>query len=139
MPANLIHCYLDLYFDDVCQRFAGKQCQVFVKQIQDSVKQSVENFNPKQTCTLIGFCSTTTNVENDVDFDRYEKYLEDEIDKNICSTLGPFESLCKQVIRGNTKQIQTVKMNYNIKDLMQIGEISKQTFFTAANLSMWMS
>jgi hypothetical protein len=126
------------YFDDVCQRFGVKQCQVFVKQIQESVEQSVKNFDPKQTCTMIGFCSTIVD-NNQMDFETYEKFLVDEVDKNICSTLGPFESLCKQVIRGNTKQIQTVKMNYNIKDLMQIGELSKQTFFTAANLSMWMS
>ena len=69
-----------------------------------------------------------------MDFDKYEKYLEDEIDKNVCSTLGPFETLCKQMIRGNRKQIQTVKINYNIKDLMQIGEKNTKTFFTAANL-----
>jgi hypothetical protein len=126
------------YFDDVCQRFGVKQCQVFVKQIQESVEQSVKNFDPKQTCTMIGFCSTIVD-DNQMDFEAYEKFLIDEVDKNICSTLGPFKSLCKQVIRGDTKQIQTVKMNYNIKDLMQIGELSKQTFFTAANLSMWMS
>ena len=46
------------YFDDVCQRFGVKQCQVFVEQIQTSFKQSVQNFDPKQTCAAIGFCST---------------------------------------------------------------------------------
>lgn len=68
-----------------------------------------------------------------MNFDAYEKQMEDEIEKNICSTLGPFQSLCKQVIRGNRKQIQTVKINYNIKDLMQIG--MKNNLFTAATLS----
>lgn len=91
--------------------------------------------NPQQICNSIGFCSTN---ENEMDFDVYEKYLEDEIDKNICSTLGPFESLCKQVIQGNRKQIQTVKINYNIKDLMQIGEQMKngmtKNYLSAANL-----
>ncbi|CAF3821446.1 unnamed protein product, partial [Rotaria sordida] len=126
------------YFDDICQRFAGKQCQIFIKQIQDSFEKSIKNFDPKQTCHLIGFCSET-NVKQEIDFDKYEKYLEDDIDKNICSILGPFETLCKQTIRANRKQIETVKINYNIKDLMQIGEqITNgkiKNFFTAANLN----
>ena len=74
-----------------------------------------------------------------MNFETYEQVLVDELDKNICSTLGPFETLCKQVIRGNRKQIETVKINYNIKDLMNIGEPLKQNFFTAANLSKWIS
>ncbi|CAF1099474.1 unnamed protein product [Adineta steineri] len=119
------------YFDDLCQRFGGKQCQVFVKQIQDSFEESVRNFDPKQTCSAIGFCSTNS----DMDFAKYEKYLEDEFEKNICSTLGPFQSLCKQMIHGNRKQIETIKINYNIKDLMHIGEKKGVNFFTAANLN----
>lgn len=122
------------YFDDLCQRFAGPQCQVFLKQIQESFHSSIENFDPKTTCNAIGFCSTENN-ENQMSFDDYEKYLENDIDQNICSLLGPFESLCKQTIRANRNQVQTVKMNYNIKDLMQIGEKMKKNFFTAANLS----
>ncbi len=126
------------YFDDICQRFNNKQCQVFVKQIQNSFEESVRNFDPKQTCISIGFCSTT-KAANEFDFDAYEKFLVNEIEKNVCSTLGPFESLCKQVIQGNRKQIQTVKINYNIKDLMQIGEEMKhgitKNFFSAANIS----
>ncbi|UJR26418.1 hypothetical protein I4U23_007750 [Adineta vaga] len=119
------------YFDDLCQRFAGQQCQVFVKQIRTSFEESVKQFDPKQTCTAIGFCSTT----NEMDFDKFEKFLEDELDKSVCSTLGPFESLCKQMIRGNRKQIETIKINYNIKDLMQIGEKKTTNFFTASNLN----
>ena len=119
------------YFDDLCHRFAGEQCQVFVKQIQNSFEQSVRDFDPKQTCTAIGFCGANTAM----DFGKFEKYLEEEFDKNVCSTLGPFESLCKQMIRGNRKQVETIKINYNIKDLMQIGEKKTSNFFTAANLS----
>lgn len=69
-----------------------------------------------------------------MDFEQFEKHLEDEFDKNVCSTLGPFESLCKQMIRGNRKQVETLKINYNIKDLMSIGEKKTANFFTAANL-----
>ncbi len=119
------------YFDDICQRFVGKQCQIFVKQIQNSFEESVKNFDPKETCTAIGFCSIKPT---EMDFIQYEKYLEDEIDKNVCSTLGPFETLCKQIIHGNRKQIQTAKINFNIKDLMQIGEKTTTNFFSAANL-----
>ena len=119
------------YFDDLCQRFAGQQCQVFVKQIQNSFEESVKQFDPKQTCSAIGFCSSTSNM----DFEKFEKFLEDELDKNVCSTLGPFETLCKQMIRGNRKQIETTKINYNIRDLMQIGEKKTANFFTAAHLS----
>ncbi|CAF1001411.1 unnamed protein product [Adineta ricciae] len=119
------------YFDDLCQRFAGQQCQVFVKQMQNSFEESVRQFDPKQTCSAIGFCSSTSNM----DFNKFEKFLEDELDKNVCSTLGPFETLCKQMIRGNRKQIETTKINYNIRDLMQIGEKKTANFFTAAHLN----
>ncbi|CAF3582670.1 unnamed protein product [Rotaria socialis] len=137
---NILHAMnrVVAYFDDLCQRFAGKQCQVFVKQIQDSFEESIDNFDPKQACNVFGFCSTTNN-QNQMDFEKYEKYLEDEFDKNICSTLGPFETLCKQTIRGNRKQIETVKINYNVKDLMLIGEKLTNgmttNFFNAANLN----
>jgi hypothetical protein len=109
------------YFNDLCQRFAGKQCQIVVRQIHDSIQQSIKDFDPKQTCTAIGFCSTN-GIENETDFDKYEKQLEDDIEKNICSTLGPFETLCKLIVHGNTEEIQTLKLNYNINDLMKIGE-----------------
>jgi hypothetical protein len=109
------------YFNDLCQRYAEKQCQLYVKHIHDTIQKSIEEFDAKETCNVIGFC-TADGSENEMDFDQYEEYLGDEIEKNICSTLGPFEILCKEVIQGDTKQIQALKMNYDIKDLMQIGE-----------------
>ena len=122
---------LAAYFDDLCQRFANNQCQTFVKQLQTSIETSIRNIDPKQICTVFGFCSGGKYAQQ-MDFDIYEKYLEDELDKNVCSTLGPFESLCKQVIRGNRKQVQTVKINFNIKDLMQLGQT--ENLFSAANI-----
>ncbi|CAF0969540.1 unnamed protein product [Rotaria sordida] len=110
------------YFRDLCQKHAEtKQCQIYIQQIHDLIQISFEEFDPKETCNLIGFC-TTDGTENKMNFDKYEKDLVDEIDKNICSTLGPFEILCKSVIHGDTKQIQKLKINYDIKDLMQIDD-----------------
>ena len=57
-----------------------------------------------------------------MDFDQYGKFLEDEIQTNVCTNLGPFETLCKQVIHGDTQGIQALKINYDIKDLMQLGK-----------------
>ena len=122
---------LAAYFNDLCERFSNKQCQVFIEQLQSSFQASIGSFDPKQACTSIGFCSTTED-ESRMNFDTYEKYLEEEIEKNVCTTLGPFQSLCKQLIGGNRKQIQTAKINFNIKDLMQIG--TKDNFFAAATL-----
>ena len=122
------------YFDDICQSFAGKQCQVFIKQIQQSLEKSIDNVHPREMCRSIGFCSTMNNLK-EKNFDIYEKYWEDEIEENICSILGPFEMLCRQMVRGQRKLIETVKINYNIRDLMQIGEKGiRSKFFTAAFL-----
>lgn len=55
-------------------------------------------------------------------FDYYRKAIEDELEDKICASLGPFESLCKQVLHGNHEQVQTVKINDNIRDLLHIGE-----------------
>ena len=123
-----------LYFDDLCQRFAPKQCQTFVQQIKQSAEQAIDRFDPKETCKRIGFCAAT-GVTEPMDFGVFEKHMEDELDENVCSTLGPFQTLCKQVIRGNRKQIQTVKINYNIRDLMQVGESRALNLFSASKSS----
>ncbi|CAF3349410.1 unnamed protein product [Rotaria sp. Silwood2] len=109
------------YFNDLCQQHASKQCQIYIQQMHDLIQISFEEFDPKETCNVIGFC-TTDNIENDMDFDKYEKHLEKKMDENICSTLGPFETLCKSVVHGDTEQIQKLKINYDIKDLMKIDE-----------------
>lgn len=106
------------YFTDLCQKYGEKQCQIYVKEIKDSIVQSIEDFNSNDVCNSIGFCS----IDIKMNFDDYEKYLENEIKTNICSTLGPFEVLCEDVIHGNTEDIQSLKMNYDIEDLMKIGE-----------------
>ncbi|CAF3355329.1 unnamed protein product [Rotaria socialis] len=107
------------HFRDLCQQNADKQCQLYVQQVHDLVQLSLEEFDLTETCTAMGFC-TTENSEKDLGFDQYEKNVENEIVKNICSTLGPFETLCKSIIHGDTKQIQELKINYDIKDLVQI-------------------
>ena len=104
------------YFNDLCQEYSDKECQAYVKETKNSIQKSIEEFNPQQTCNSIGFCST-----DESDFDQYKQSIDDEIEKSICSTLGPFETLCKLVVQGDTKQIQTLKINYDIKDLMKIG------------------
>ncbi|CAF5008828.1 unnamed protein product, partial [Rotaria sp. Silwood1] len=109
------------YFNDLCQLNAEKQCQIYIQQVHDLIQISFEEFNPKETCNLIGFC-TIDNINNDIDFNTFEKYLEDEIDKNICSKFGPFETLCTSVMHGDTEKIQKLKINYDIKDLMKIDE-----------------
>ena len=123
------------YFDDVCQRFAPQQCRTFVQQIKQSAEQAIDRFDPTATCTRIGFCATTGVTTEALDFGVFEKNMEDELDQNVCSTLGPFQTLCKQVIRGNHKQIQTVKINYNIRDLMQVGESRALNVFSASKAS----
>jgi len=102
------------YFNDLCQTYGEKQCQIYVKEIKDSIAKSIEDFDSKDVCTSMGFCST-----DGIDFDQYEKYIENEIETNICSTLGPFEVLCKDVIHGNTEHIQSLKMNYDIEELIE--------------------
>jgi hypothetical protein len=109
------------YFNDLCQKYSGKKCQKYVNKLKDLYQQSIKEFDTKQICSSIGFCEIYGN-ENEIDLNEYENYLEDQIEKNICSILGPFEILCQNIIKGNTKQIQELKMNYNIGDLMKIGE-----------------
>ncbi|CAF3652448.1 unnamed protein product [Adineta steineri] len=109
------------HFIDLCQRHAEKQCQIYVKHVHDLLQKSIEKFNPKETCSIIGFCTKDGN-DNTLDFDEYEKNLQEEIEKNICSSLGSYEPLCKNVIQGNTKEIQALKLNYDITDVLKIGE-----------------
>ena len=124
---------LSSYFDDLCQRFADHKCQVFIKQVKESVEKSLAHFSSEKICHSIGFCFTTNN-DHPMNFDEYEKHLETELEKNVCSHVGPFETLCKQVIRGNRGQTETTKINYNVVDLMKIGEETAKNFFNAAHL-----
>ncbi|UJR22649.1 hypothetical protein I4U23_025689 [Adineta vaga] len=107
------------YFNDLCQHYAQKECQAYVKEVHDFIQKSIEKFDPKETCTTIGFCGSNDNAE-EMKFDEYELSIENDIEQNICSKLGPFETLCKSVVQGDTEQIQTLKMNYDIKDLIEI-------------------
>jgi hypothetical protein len=122
------------YFDDICQRFELKPCQMFVQQLQQSVEKMINAVDPRETCRQIGFCSTVVEPSQ-ATFEQFETYLVDEVEKEICATLGPFESLCKQILRGNSEQIQTVKINYNLRDLMQIGEVKNTNVFSASSIS----
>ena len=109
------------YFNNFCQQYAKNQCHMYVKQIHDSIQTYMKEFDLKETCTSIGFCSTD-NSKNDIDFNQYEYYLENLIDRSICSRLGLFETLCKKLVRGDLQQIQEVKINIYIQDLVQIQE-----------------
>ncbi|CAF1319414.1 unnamed protein product [Adineta ricciae] len=109
------------YFNDQCQRFAQKQCQIYVKEVHDSIQKSIEEFDPKATCTVIGFCESMGN-ELEMNFVERELSLQADIEQNICSKLGPFETLCKSVIQGDSKQIQALKLDYDIKEVMRIGD-----------------
>jgi hypothetical protein len=109
------------YFDDVCQRFDLKPCQSFVQQLQQTIPQVLNSFDAAATCHKIGFCSITS-VASHVDLVSFGKHLEDEVESSLCPALGPFQSLCQQFVHGNRKQIETSKINFNIRDLMQIGE-----------------
>ena len=109
------------YFSDLCQKYADKTCQTYVQEMKQTIQESVTELDSNQTCTMMGFCGTDPTGEN-TNFDEYQASVEDDIEKNICSTLGSFEALCKAVIRGDTEQIQRLELNYDVKDVMQIGE-----------------
>ncbi|CAF0857235.1 unnamed protein product, partial [Didymodactylos carnosus] len=126
---------LTSYFDDLCQRFADKQCQNFVKEQSNRAKEWVQMFDPKETCQHMGFCTMISNdneYQQDRSFDEYEKQFQSRIEDEICSKLGPFNSICRQVARGNMKEVQTTKINLNIKDLVELGE---KNIFTAKFLN----
>lgn len=109
------------YLKDLCQRYSLKQCDDVLQGLQQNILPTVKNLQSKQVCSELGFCSLS--AENGaMSFDYYRKAIEDELEEKICSSLGPFESLCQQVLHGNRKQVQTVKINDNIRDLLHIGE-----------------
>lgn len=107
------------HFKDWCQRRADEKCQIYVQQMHDIVQISLEEFDLKETCNAMGFC-TKDNSEMKFDVKEYEKQVEEEIDKEVCSLLGPFGTLCKSIIHGDMKQIQEMKINYNFKDFKKV-------------------
>ena len=109
------------YLKDLCQRYNLKQCDDVLQGLQESIVPAVKQWQGKQICNQLGFCSLSDD-NGAMSFDYYRKAIEDELEDKICASLGPFESLCKQVLRGNHKQVQTVKINDNIRDLLHIGE-----------------
>ena len=114
------------YFNDLCQKHADdKSCQTYVQEMKKFIQRSISYFDSNEACTSMGFCgadSTTTTM----DIDQYLQSVEDDIQENICSTLGPFEALCQAVVQGDTEQIQTLEMNYDLKTIMELGEESNE-------------
>ena len=108
------------YFKDLCQRYNLKQCDEVLQGIEQSILSTIKQLESKEICNQLGFCSLS-NENTEMSFDYYRKSIEDELEEKICSTLGPFQSLCKQILHGNHKQVQTVKINDNIRDLLHIG------------------
>lgn len=125
------------YLSTLCQRFELKQCQVFLQQLQDYSDTTINTWNTQDICTHIGFCSTTDKSDHtdEPSFDQYEKYLKDELETTICTQLGPFQAWCKQILNGNREQVLTVKINDNLRDLMQIGQPINKNLLSASNQS----
>lgn len=71
----------------------------------------------------MGFCEQ--NAAHNID--DYEHAFVEEITKQVCSTLGPFETLCQQVVQGDSKQVQTINLNnINIDDFFATCEAEEK-------------
>lgn len=104
------------YFTDRCAEWDMPDCQQFFSEVLVEVSSYINEFDVKSTCLTMGFCGQ--NAAHDIG--DYENAFVDEISKNVCSTLGPFETLCQQVVQGNSKQVQTVSINaIDINDFFQ--------------------
>jgi hypothetical protein len=95
------------YFTDLCSKLDMPQCQQFVSEMVTESRSFINEFDVQGTCLAMGFCEQ--NAAHDID--EYEHAFVEEIGKEVCSMLGPFEALCQQVIQGNSKQAQTVSLN----------------------------
>ncbi len=64
----------------------------------------------------MGFCEQ--NAVHDID--NYERAFVEEIGKQVCPTLGQFETLCQQVVQGDSKQVQAISPDdISIDDFLQ--------------------
>ena len=103
-----------VHFTDLCTKADIPHCQEFVSEVIDEARMFVNEFDIEETCLAMGFCEQ--NAAHDID--DYEHAFVDEIGKQMCSTLGPFEALCQKVVQGDSKQVQTISLNAtNIDDL----------------------
>jgi hypothetical protein len=106
---------LSVYFTDLCPKLDMPQCSQFVSDVVTEALLFINEFDVQGTCMAMGFCEQ--NAAHDID--EYEHAFIEEIGKEVCSTLGPFEALCQQVIRGDSKQIQTVSLDVtNVQDVL---------------------
>jgi hypothetical protein len=107
---------LSVYFTERCADWGIPQCQQFVSEVLTEFSSFINEFDVQGTCQTMGFCGQ--NAAHDID--DYEHAFVDEIGKNVCSTLGPFETLCQQVVQGNSNQVQTISLSAtSIDDFFQ--------------------
>jgi len=97
---------LSVYFTDRCAEWRIPECQQFFSEVLTEVSSFINEFDVQDTCLTMGFCGQ--NAAHDVD--DYEHAFVDDIGKNVCPTLGPFETLCQQVVQGNSNEVQTVSL-----------------------------
>jgi hypothetical protein len=98
---------LSAYFTDLCKKTETVQCQEFVSEVMTEARSFINDFHVQDTCKAMGFCGPNATY----DVDNYEHAFVEEIGKEVCSMLGPFDELCQQVVQGNSKQVQTVSLN----------------------------
>ena len=104
------------YFTDRCTEWNIPDCQQFFSEVLIEVTSYINELDVQGTCQTMGFCGK--NAVKDVE--DYERAFVDDISKNICPTLGPFEALCQQVVQGNSKLVQTITINpISVNDFLQ--------------------
>lgn len=100
------------YFTDYCQQLSNEECQTYLQEIKGPLQESIDSIDIKDTCTSIGFCDPS----NSLDFNEYEKSIESEINEQVCSIAGPFQTLCQHILHGNLDEIQHLQINSEFLD-----------------------
>ncbi|CAF1264556.1 unnamed protein product [Adineta steineri] len=98
---------LSTYFTDLYIKLNMPQYQQLVSEITTEARLFINEFNVQDTCMIMGLCEPNA-IQNVND---YEQAFVQEIGKKLCSTLGPFDALCQQIVEGNVKQVQMISIN----------------------------
>jgi hypothetical protein len=107
---------LSVYFTELCAKSSIPQCQQMVAEVATAARLFIDEFDVQETCLAMGFCGQ--NAAHDID--DYEHAFVEEIGNQVCSTMGPFATLCQLVVQGDSKQVQIVSLNAtNIDDFFR--------------------
>ena len=82
-------------------------CSQLVSEMINEAVTFINEFQLEEACLAMGLCGESA-ADN---LDKYERAFVEETKSEICSTMGPMQAICEQVVRGDITEMPAFNFN----------------------------